>query len=74
MQVYIEGYLQAMLDTMFRQDYLKVKVTDEEVGPVSLCNLESQMKACLRYTVITLNWRVTAVESFLSFPIKIQIL
>lgn len=31
LQVYIEGYLQAMLDSMFRQDYLKVKVTDEEV-------------------------------------------
>ncbi len=30
-QVYIEGYLQAMLDSQFRQDYLKVKVTDEEV-------------------------------------------
>lgn len=30
-EVYIEGYLQAMLDTMFRQDYLKVKVLDEEV-------------------------------------------
>jgi hypothetical protein len=30
-EVYIEGYLQAMLDSMFRQDYLKVKVTDEEV-------------------------------------------
>lgn len=58
MQVYIEGYLQAMLDTMFRQDYLKVKVTDEEVGPVSLCNLESQMKTCLSYRVITLNREV----------------
>lgn len=58
MQVYIEGYLQAMLDTMFRQDYLKVKVTDEEVGPVSLCDLESQMKTCLSYPVITLNLEV----------------
>jgi hypothetical protein len=52
MQVYIEGYLQAMLDTMFRQDYLKVKVTDEEVGPVSLCDLESQLKTCLSYPFI----------------------
>ena len=31
MQPYIEGYLQAMLDTMFKQDYLRVKVVDDEV-------------------------------------------
>jgi hypothetical protein len=31
MQVYIEGYLQAMLDALFKQDYLRVKVSDDQV-------------------------------------------
>jgi hypothetical protein len=30
-QVYIEGYLQAMLDALFKQDYLRVKVSDDQV-------------------------------------------
>lgn len=31
LQLYIEGYLQAMLDTMYRQEYLRVKVIDDQV-------------------------------------------
>ncbi|KAH7331713.1 hypothetical protein KP509_20G047600 [Ceratopteris richardii] len=30
-EAYIEGYLQAMLDTLFQQSYLKVKVVDDQV-------------------------------------------
>ncbi|KAH9301469.1 hypothetical protein KI387_013052, partial [Taxus chinensis] len=30
-EMYIEGYLQAMLDALFRQVYLKVKVVDDQV-------------------------------------------
>jgi len=30
-EVYIEGYLQAMLDALFKQDYLRVKVSDDQV-------------------------------------------
>lgn len=30
-ETYIEGYLQAMLDTLFKQDYLRVKVVDDQV-------------------------------------------
>ncbi|KAL0689230.1 hypothetical protein Bca4012_088908 [Brassica carinata] len=40
--LYIEGYLQAMLDTMYRQEYLRVKVIDDQewkIGPtvMTLC-------------------------------------
>lgn len=30
-EVYVEGYLQAMLDALFKQDYLRVKVSNDEV-------------------------------------------
>ncbi|XP_010515400.1 PREDICTED: uncharacterized protein LOC104791262 [Camelina sativa] len=30
-ELYIEGYLQAMLDTTYRQEYLRVKVIDDQV-------------------------------------------
>lgn len=30
-ELYIEGYLQAMLDALFRQNYLRVKVVDDKV-------------------------------------------
>ncbi|XP_050206496.1 uncharacterized protein LOC126656072 [Mercurialis annua] len=30
-ELYIEGYLQAMLDTMYRQEYLRVRVIDDQV-------------------------------------------
>ncbi|KAH9711641.1 vacuolar protein sorting-associated protein [Citrus sinensis] len=30
-ELYIEGYLQAMLDTMYRQEYLRVRVIDNQV-------------------------------------------
>ncbi|KAJ7546345.1 hypothetical protein O6H91_08G036400 [Diphasiastrum complanatum] len=30
-EAYIEGYLQAILDTLFKQEYLKVKVVDDQV-------------------------------------------
>lgn len=30
-QLYIEGYLQAMLDTIYRQEYLRVRVIDNQV-------------------------------------------
>ncbi|KAM4118037.1 hypothetical protein ACB094_02G170500 [Castanea mollissima] len=30
-ELYIEGYLQAMLDTLYRQEYLRVKVIDNQV-------------------------------------------
>ena len=32
MQMYVEGYLQALLDVVYKQDYLRVKVTDDEVA------------------------------------------
>lgn len=31
LQLYIEGYLQAMLDTVYRQEYLRVRVIDNQV-------------------------------------------
>ena len=31
LQLYIEGYLQAMLDTLYRQEYLRVRVLDNQV-------------------------------------------
>lgn len=31
MQLYIEGYLQAMLDAMYKQEYLRVRVIDDQV-------------------------------------------
>lgn len=31
MQLYIEGYLQAMLDTVYKQEYLRVRVVDNQV-------------------------------------------
>ncbi|GAY42809.1 hypothetical protein CUMW_069730 [Citrus unshiu] len=37
--LYIEGYLQAMLDTMYRQEYLRVRVIDNQewkIGPTVL--------------------------------------
>ncbi|MBA0715744.1 hypothetical protein Golax_014630, partial [Gossypium laxum] len=30
-ELYIEGYLQAMLDSMYRQEYLRVRVIDDQV-------------------------------------------
>ena len=30
-QLYIEGYLQAMLDVMYKQEYLRVRVVDDQV-------------------------------------------
>jgi hypothetical protein len=30
-QLYIEGYLQAMLDAMYKQEYLRVRVIDDQV-------------------------------------------
>ncbi|XP_060196085.1 uncharacterized protein LOC132625246 isoform X2 [Lycium barbarum] len=30
-ELYIEGYLQAMLDTLYKQEYLRVKVIDDQV-------------------------------------------
>jgi len=30
-QLYIEGYIQAMLDTVYRQEYLRVRVIDNQV-------------------------------------------
>jgi len=30
-ELYIEGYLQAMLDVMFKQEYLRVRVIDDQV-------------------------------------------
>ena len=30
-QLYIEGYLQAMLDVMYKQEYLRVRVIDDLV-------------------------------------------
>ncbi|PON54074.1 Vacuolar protein sorting-associated protein [Parasponia andersonii] len=30
-ELYIEGYLQAMLDTLYRQEYLRVRVVDDQV-------------------------------------------
>jgi hypothetical protein len=31
LQLYVEGYLQAMLDTTYRQEYLRVRVIDDQV-------------------------------------------
>lgn len=31
LQLYIEGYLQATLDTIYRQEYLRVRVIDNQV-------------------------------------------
>lgn len=31
MQLYIEGYLQAMLDTIYKQEYLRVRVIENQV-------------------------------------------
>lgn len=31
LQLYIEGYIQAMLDTVYRQEYLRVRVIDNQV-------------------------------------------
>lgn len=31
-QLYIEGYLQAMLDAVFKQEYLTVRVVDNQVS------------------------------------------
>jgi len=36
LQLYIEGYIQAMLDTVYRQEYLRVRVIDNQVR-VELC-------------------------------------
>lgn len=36
MQLYIEGYLQAMLDTLYKQEYLTVRVIDNQV--IELCS------------------------------------
>lgn len=36
LQLYIEGYIQAMLDTVYRQEYLRVRVIDNQVI-VKLC-------------------------------------
>jgi hypothetical protein len=30
-QLYIEGYLQAMLEVMYKQEYLRVRVVDDQV-------------------------------------------
>lgn len=32
LQLYIEGYLQAMLDTFYRQEYLRVSVIENQVN------------------------------------------
>lgn len=39
MQLYIEGYLQAMLDTIYKQEYLRVRVVDNQVN--SSCHIIS---------------------------------
>jgi hypothetical protein len=46
-QVYIEGYLQAMLDALFKQDYLRVKVSDDQVS-VNLL-FKNVLKCLCRY-------------------------
>jgi len=42
LQLYIEGYLQAMLDVVYKQEYLRVRVVDDQVTffyPFAFCNL-----------------------------------
>ncbi|CAB4317917.1 unnamed protein product [Prunus armeniaca] len=41
-ELYIEGYLQAMLDTVFRQEYLRVRVIDNQ--DLSLCLVARVLK------------------------------
>lgn len=35
-QLYIEGYLQAMLDVMYKQEYLRIRVIDDQVTPSNI--------------------------------------
>lgn len=41
MQLYIEGYLQAMLDTIYKQEYLRVRVIDDQVLLVIMMSYQS---------------------------------
>lgn len=57
MQVYIEGYLQAMLDALFKQDYLRVKVSDDQVSANFLllqkCSLSVFVETILLITFLS---------------------
>lgn len=54
-ELYIEGYLQAMLDALFKQNYLRVKVVDDQVllknlPPNSV--LMNEIKQCVKNFLI----------------------
>lgn len=36
MQLYVEGYLQAMLDVMYKLEYLRVRVIDNQVSGLKI--------------------------------------
>lgn len=37
LQLYIEGYLQAMLDVIYKQEYLRVRVIEDQAsGPLTI--------------------------------------
>lgn len=54
-ELYIEGYLQAMLDALFKQNYLRVKVVDDQVLLKNLppnTDLMNEIKQCVKNFLI----------------------
>ena len=56
MQLYVEGYLQAMLDTIYKQEYLRVRVIDDQVMMFVLYQRHFFFKLLAAYQIGTIKW------------------
>uniref|UniRef100_A0A0D3HWC0 Vacuolar protein sorting-associated protein 13 VPS13 adaptor binding domain-containing protein n=1 Tax=Oryza barthii TaxID=65489 RepID=A0A0D3HWC0_9ORYZ len=71
-ELYIEGYLQAMLDVMYKQEYLRIRVIDDQV---ILKNLPPN--SALINEIVDNEWRIAptvltlAEHLFVSFAVRV---
>jgi hypothetical protein len=56
LQLYIEGYIQAMLDTVYRQEYLRVRVIDNQVRAELCVHIDGEV--CIGdFLSLTFMWK-----------------
>ncbi|KAK3015365.1 hypothetical protein RJ639_005637 [Escallonia herrerae] len=76
-ELYIEGYMQAMLDTMYKQEYLRVRVIDNQVVLKNLPPNSSLIEEIMDRVKGFLEWKIgptvlTLCEHlFVSFAIRV---
>ena len=65
-QLYIEGYLQAMLDVMYKQEYLRVRVVDDQVISLYLFAFAIGLHAIIILYFCCLTEDSTCAEKFIA--------